>query len=124
MKINSKSRYAVMALADIASFDRNKPVSLRDISLRQNISLVSQETTLFDDSILNNIKYSRENASNEEIYEVARLSNCEEFVDKLPNKYDTIIGENGIRLSGGEKQRISIARAMLKKSSIILEFNH
>ena len=89
-------------------------------SLRQNISLVSQETTLFDDTILNNIKYSNENASNEEIYEVARLSNCDEFVDKLPNKYETIIGENGIRLSGGEKQRISIARAMLKKSSIIL----
>ena len=51
---------------------------------------------------------------------MAKLSNCDEFVDKLPNKYETIIGENGIRLSGGEKQRISIARAMLKKSSIIL----
>ena len=89
-------------------------------SLRQNISLVSQETTLFDDTILNNIRYSNENASNEEVYEVAKLSNCDEFVDKLPNKYETIIGENGIRLSGGEKQRISIARAMLKKSSIIL----
>ena len=89
-------------------------------SLRQNISLVTQETTLFDDTILNNIKYSRENATNEEVYEVARLSNCDEFIDKLPNKYETIIGENGIRLSGGEKQRISIARAMMKKSSIIL----
>ena len=89
-------------------------------SLRQNISLVSQETTLFDDTILNNIRYSNENASNEEVYEVAKLSNCDEFIDKLPNKYETIIGENGIRLSGGEKQRISIARAMLKKSSIIL----
>ena len=89
-------------------------------SLRQNISLVSQETTLFDDTILNNIRYSNENASNEEVYEVAKLSNCDEFVDKLPNKYETIIGENGIRLSGGEKQRISIATAMLKKSSIIL----
>ncbi len=89
-------------------------------SLRQNISLVTQETTLFDDSILNNIKYSRENATNEEVYEVARLSNCDEFISKLPNKYETIIGENGVRLSGGEKQRISIARAMMKKSSIIL----
>tara|TARA_B100001173_G_C15953879_1_gene532577 strand:- start:415 stop:1251 length:837 start_codon:yes stop_codon:yes gene_type:complete len=89
-------------------------------SLRQNISLVTQETTLFDDTILNNIKYSRENATNEEVYEVARLSNCDEFIDKLPNKYETVIGENGIRLSGGEKQRISIARAMMKKSSIIL----
>ena len=89
-------------------------------SLRQNISLVTQESTLFDDTILNNIKYSRENATNEEVYEVARLSNCDEFIDKLPNKYETVIGENGIRLSGGEKQRISIARAMMKKSSIIL----
>ena len=89
-------------------------------SLRKNISLVSQETTLFDDTILNNIKYSYENASNDEIYKVAELSNCAEFIDKLPNKYETIIGENGIRLSGGEKQRIAIARAMLKKSSIIL----
>ena len=89
-------------------------------SLRENISLVSQETTLFDDTILNNIKYSNENASNDEIYEVAELSNCAEFISKLPNKYETIIGENGIRLSGGEKQRIAIARAMMKKSSIIL----
>ena len=89
-------------------------------SLRENISLVSQETTLFDDTILNNIKYSNENASNEEIYKVAKLSNCAEFINKLPNKYETIIGENGIRLSGGEKQRIAIARAMMKKSSIIL----
>ena len=89
-------------------------------SLRENISLVSQETTLFDDTILNNIKYSNENVSNNEIHSVAELSNCAEFINKLPNKYETIIGENGIRLSGGEKQRIAIARAMLKKSSIIL----
>ena len=89
-------------------------------SLRKHISLVSQETTLFDDTIKNNIKYANENASDEEIYEVAKLSYCEEFIEKLPNKYETLIGENGVRLSGGEKQRISIARAMLKKSSIIL----
>ena len=89
-------------------------------SLRENISLVSQETTLFDDTIFNNIKYSNENASNEEIYKVAELSNCAEFINKLPNKYETMVGENGIRLSGGEKQRIAIARAMMKKSSIIL----
>ncbi len=89
-------------------------------SLRENISLVSQETTLFDDTILNNIKYAKDEASDEEIYKVAKLSHCEEFINKLPNKYETIIGENGIRLSGGEKQRISIARAMIKESSIIL----
>ena len=89
-------------------------------SLREQISMVSQETTLFDDTIINNIKYARENATNEEIYHVANLSFCDDFIKKLPNKYETLIGENGVRLSGGEKQRLSIARAMLKKSSIIL----
>ncbi len=89
-------------------------------SLRNNISLVSQETTLFDDTIKNNIKYANENASDNEILKVSELSNSHDFIEKLPNKYDTIIGENGVRLSGGEKQRISIARAMLKKSTIIL----
>ena len=89
-------------------------------SLRNNISLVSQETTLFDDTIRNNIKYAKDDATDDEIKEVAKLSYCDEFIDLLPDKYDTIIGENGIRLSGGEKQRISIARAMMKKSSIIL----
>jgi subfamily B ATP-binding cassette protein MsbA len=75
---------------------------------------------LFDDTILNNIKYAKENASDEEINEVAKLSFCEEFINNLPKKFETIIGENGVRLSGGEKQRLSIARAMLKQSSIIL----
>ena len=89
-------------------------------SLRKNISLVSQETTLFDDTIKNNIKYANEHASDEEVLEVAKLSNSNEFIEKLPNKFETLIGENGVRLSGGEKQRISIARAMIKKSSIIL----
>jgi subfamily B ATP-binding cassette protein MsbA len=89
-------------------------------SLREQISMVSQETTLFDDTIKNNIRYARENATDKEIYQVANLSFCEEFINKLPNKYETLIGENGVRLSGGEKQRLSIARAMLKKSSIIL----
>jgi len=89
-------------------------------SLRKNISMVSQETTLFDDTIKNNIKYGKENATDEEILKAAKLSYCNEFIDNLPNKFDTLIGENGVRLSGGEKQRLSIARAMLKKSSIIL----
>ena len=69
---------------------------------------------------MNNIKYANESASNEEVYEVARLSNCNEFINNLPQKYETLIGENGVRLSGGEKQRISIARAMMKKSPIVL----
>tara|TARA_B100000242_G_scaffold116836_1_gene81577 strand:+ start:27 stop:1019 length:993 start_codon:yes stop_codon:yes gene_type:complete len=89
-------------------------------SLRKNVSLVSQETTLFDDTILNNIKYANLNASDQEIKEAAKLSFSEEFINLLPNKYDTLIGENGIRLSGGEKQRLSIARAFLKNSKIIL----
>ena len=89
-------------------------------SLRNNISLVNQDTTLFDDTIKNNIAYARLDATEEEILEAAKLSHCNEFIDKLPNKLDTIIGENGTRLSGGEKQRLSIARAMLKKSKIIL----
>ena len=89
-------------------------------SLRDNISLVSQDITLFDDTVKNNIKYSKLDASEEEIIEVAKLSHCDEFIEKMPNGYDTIIGENGVRLSGGEKQRLSIARAMLKKSKIIL----
>ena len=89
-------------------------------SLRKEISMVSQETTLFDDTIKNNIKYAKENASDNEIFEVAKLSFCEEFINKLPSKFETLIGENGVRLSGGEKQRLSIARAMLKNSSIIL----
>ncbi len=89
-------------------------------SLREQISMVSQETTLFDDTIKNNIKYAKDNATDDEIYHVAKLSFCEEFINNLPNKYETLIGENGVRLSGGEKQRLSIARAMLKKSSVIL----
>ena len=89
-------------------------------SLRKNISLVSQDTTLFDDTIKNNIAYASPDAEDKDIIEAAKLSFSEEFINKLPNKYNTLIGENGVRLSGGEKQRLSIARAMLKKSSIVL----
>jgi len=89
-------------------------------SLRKNISLVSQDTTLFDDTIFNNIAYANTNASIAQIKEAAEFSFASEFIEKLPNKYDTLIGENGVRLSGGEKQRLSIARAILKKSPIIL----
>ncbi len=89
-------------------------------SLREEISMVSQETTLFDDTIKNNIKYAKEDATDEEIYDVAKMSFCDEFINNLPNRYETLIGENGVRLSGGEKQRLSIARAMMKQSSIIL----
>ena len=89
-------------------------------SLRKNISLVSQDITLFDDTVKNNIAYANLDASMEEIISAAKQSYADEFINQLPNKYDTIIGENGVRLSGGEKQRISIARALLKESPIIL----
>ena len=89
-------------------------------SLRKNISLVGQDTTLFDDTIKNNIKYAKLNATDDEIEEAAKNSFAIDFIQNLPNKFETNIGENGVRLSGGEKQRLSIARAMLKKSPIIL----
>jgi ATP-binding cassette, subfamily B, bacterial MsbA len=89
-------------------------------SVRKGISLVSQDTTLFDDTINNNIAYANLDATQKEIEEAARYSFASEFIEKLPKKYETIIGENGVRLSGGEKQRLSIARAILKKSPIIL----
>ena len=95
-----------------------KKVSLK--SLRKNLSLVSQDVILFDDTIKNNIAYAKENASEEDIKNACKFAAAEEFINKLPQGYETLIGENGIRLSGGQKQRISIARAILKESPIIL----
>ena len=95
-----------------------KSVSLT--SLRKNISLVTQDIILFDDSVKNNVRYAKLNASEKEIEEACKLAAADEFIQNLPSKYDTVIGENGVRLSGGEKQRLSIARAILKNSPIIL----
>ena len=89
-------------------------------SLFENISIVFQEVTLFNTSILENIRFGDKNATDEQVKEAARLANCEEFIEKLPEKSDTLIGENGSKLSGGERQRISIARAFLKNAPIIL----
>ena len=89
-------------------------------SLRKNISLVSQHTTLFDDTIEFNIRYANPNASDDEVILAAKNAFADDFIQKLPNKYNTRIGEDGVRLSGGEKQRLSIARAILKKTPIIL----
>jgi len=100
--------------------DNQSIYDLKIDSLRSSISLVNQDVTLFDDTIKNNISYAKLDASDSEIFEAAKLSFCDEFINKLPDKFDTFIGENGYRLSGGEKQRLSIARAMLKKSKIIL----
>jgi subfamily B ATP-binding cassette protein MsbA len=95
-----------------------KDVSLA--SLRKNLSLVSQDVILFDDTVKNNIAYAKHNASEEEIIRACKFAAADEFINKLPNGYNTMIGENGVRLSGGQKQRISIARAILKESPIIL----
>ena len=89
-------------------------------SLRRNISLVSQDVILFDDTVKNNVKYAKLDASDDEIINACKLAAADEFIKNLPSKYDTKIGENGFRLSGGEKQRLSIARAILKNSPIIL----
>jgi len=89
-------------------------------SLRREISIVDQNTTLFDDTVLNNIKYAKPTASKDEVIKASELAMCSDFIGKLENGFDTMIGENGVKLSGGEKQRLSIARAFLKDSKIIL----
>ena len=89
-------------------------------SLRKEISIVDQNTTLFDDTVFNNIKYAKPSASDEEVFNASKISMSTDFIEKLENKFETLIGENGVKLSGGEKQRISIARALLKDSKIIL----
>jgi subfamily B ATP-binding cassette protein MsbA len=89
-------------------------------SLRKEISIVSQDVILFDDTIRSNILYGNASASDDEIVSACKFAAAQDFIEKLPNKYETIIGENGIKLSGGQKQRLSIARAILKDSPIIL----
>ena len=95
-----------------------KDVSLS--SLRKNVSLVSQDVILFDDTVENNIRYAKLNATKDEITKACKLAAADEFIENLPLKYNTHIGENGVRLSGGEKQRLSIARAILKNSPLVL----
>ena len=101
-------------------FDNQDISQLNLVSLRNQISIVDQNTTLFDDTVFNNIKYARPDADKEDILEAAKLSMSDEFINNLENGYETMIGENGVKLSGGEKQRLSIARAFLKNSRIIL----
>ena len=89
-------------------------------SLRNKIAIVSQDTILFDDSIEKNIRFAKSNATDEEVKKACKLAAAEDFISNLPEQYKTLVGENGVRLSGGEKQRLSIARAILKNSPIIL----
>ena len=89
-------------------------------SLFHKISIVFQEVSLFNTSVLENIRLGNKNADDEQVKQAARFAHCEEFISRLPQGYDTIIGENGSRLSGGERQRLSIARAFLKNAPIII----
>ena len=97
---------------EVSQIDPEKLMSL--------YSIVFQDVTLFDNTIMENIRLGRKGATDEEVLAAAKLANCEEFAEKLPDKWNTNIGENGCALSGGERQRISIARAFLKDAPIIL----
>ena len=97
---------------DIAKIDTD--------SLFEKISIVFQDVTLFNTTVMENIRIGNKNASDDEVKEAARLANCSEFIEALPDGYNTVIGENGGKLSGGERQRLSIARAFLKNAPIII----
>ena len=88
--------------------------------LLKNYSIVFQDVNLFNNTIMENIRIGRKDATNEEVIEAVKKANCDEFVSKLPDGHNTYIGENGAELSGGERQRISIARALLKDAPIVL----
>jgi len=100
--------------------DGQKITSISLSSLRKNISMVSQDTVLFDDTVRANVAYANLNASDEQVKKACDFAAASDFIKNLPQSYETLIGENGIKLSGGQKQRISIARAVLKNSPIIL----
>ena len=96
---------------------------IKDIStdsLFKDISIVFQDVTLFNTSVMENIRLGREDASDEEVRKAAELANCMDFIERLPEGFDTAIGENGAELSGGERQRLSIARAFLKDAPILI----
>ena len=102
------------------SIDNQDIHTVTQDSLRDNISLVPQDPVLFHRTLLENIRYGKRNANDEEVIEAARLAHCDEFIETLPLKYNTYVGERGIKLSGGERQRVAIARAILKKAPILI----
>ena len=104
----------------IISIDDQNIFNCTQYSLHKNIAVVPQDTVLFNESILFNIQYADNTSNKEDVIRAARLANIHDFIDSLPDKYETIVGERGLKLSGGEKQRVAIARAVLKKPKIIL----
>jgi ATP-binding cassette subfamily B protein len=114
----------IMRLYDITSgsikIDNQNISQITQESLRQNISLVPQDPVLFHRTLMENIRYGRRDATDEEVKQAAKLAYCDDFIDILPDKYETFVGERGIKLSGGERQRVAIARAILKKAPILI----
>lgn len=114
----------ILRLYDVASgsilIDDQDISKVTQESLRENISLVPQDPILFHRTLLENIRYGRRDATDEEVIKAAKLAHCDEFVKDLPLKYDTYVGERGVKLSGGERQRVAIARAILKNAPILI----
>ena len=102
------------------SYEKGKPVLLNSTMLMKNFSIVFQDVVLFNNTIMENIRVGKKDATDEEVIVAAKAAQCDEFISKLPDGYQTVIGENGSTLSGGECQRLSIARALLKDAPVIL----